>query len=130
MWAFKHTERNISETGLNILLEMLKNIAAAGQEVSNLFYKTYFLALLQDVFYVLTDTFHKSGKTIKRTYFFLGFKLQATIFMHMFGTIETGAITVPLWDPAVVQDPTMTNQRFMREYVSTLLRNAFPNLTK
>jgi len=118
VWAFKHTERNISETGLNILLELLKNISAAGQEVSNLFYKTYFLSLLQDVFYVLTDTFHKSG-----------FKLQGTIFMHMFGTIESGAITVPLWDTATVQDQTMMNQRYMREYVGNMLRNAFPNLT-
>lgn len=25
VWAFKHTERQISETGLNILLELLKN---------------------------------------------------------------------------------------------------------
>lgn len=25
MWAFRHTERNIAETGLNLLLEMLKN---------------------------------------------------------------------------------------------------------
>jgi len=118
VWAFKHTERNISETGLNILLEMLKNIAAAGQEVSNAFYKTYFLTLLQDVFYVLTDTFHKSG-----------FKLQAAILMHMFGTIESGAITIPLWDSNTIKDPTMTNQRFIREFVITMLRSAFPNLT-
>lgn len=25
IWAFRHTERNIAETGLNLLLEMLKN---------------------------------------------------------------------------------------------------------
>lgn len=25
VWAFRHTERNIAETGLNLLLEMLKN---------------------------------------------------------------------------------------------------------
>lgn len=24
IWAFRHTERNIAETGLNLLLEMLK----------------------------------------------------------------------------------------------------------
>jgi exportin-1 len=62
VWAFKHTERQISETGLNILLELLENIRASGSEVSGAFYKTYFIPLLQDIFYVLTDTFHKSGK--------------------------------------------------------------------
>jgi hypothetical protein len=25
IWAFRHTERNIAETGLNLLVEMLKN---------------------------------------------------------------------------------------------------------
>lgn len=71
VWAFKHTERQISETGLNILLELLKNVSEAGPEVSAAFYKTYFLSLLQDVFYVLTDTFHKSGRL--QTFFLLTF---------------------------------------------------------
>ena len=119
VWAFKHTERQISETGLNILLELLKNIAASGPDASSAFYKSYFLNLLQDVFYVLTDTFHKSG-----------FKLQAAILMHMFQTVESGAVQTPLWESSQVQDPTMTNQRFMREYVMNLLRNAFRNLAK
>eukprot|EP01114_Cavostelium_apophysatum_P018509 TRINITY_DN573_c0_g1_i3.p1 TRINITY_DN573_c0_g1~~TRINITY_DN573_c0_g1_i3.p1 ORF type:complete len:800 (-),score=222.53 TRINITY_DN573_c0_g1_i3:116-2515(-) len=118
VWAFKHTERNISETGLNILLEMLQNVSKAGTDVSSAFYKTYFLPILQDVFFVLTDTFHKSG-----------FKLQATILLQCFHTVEQGRINVPLWDPATVQDPSMTNQKFMREYVVNLLAGAFKNLT-
>lgn len=61
VWAFKHTERQISETGLSILLELLKHISQAGLEISSSFYQTYYLSLLQDIFYVLTDTFHKSG---------------------------------------------------------------------
>lgn len=60
VWAFKHAERNISETGLNILLELLNNISA-DENVSNAFYQKYFLSLLQDIFFVLTDSFHKSG---------------------------------------------------------------------
>eukprot|EP01114_Cavostelium_apophysatum_P018091 TRINITY_DN5522_c0_g1_i1.p1 TRINITY_DN5522_c0_g1~~TRINITY_DN5522_c0_g1_i1.p1 ORF type:complete len:1069 (+),score=345.41 TRINITY_DN5522_c0_g1_i1:320-3526(+) len=118
VWAFKHTERNISETGLNILLEMLQNVSNAGPDVSSIFYKTYFLPILQDVFFVLTDTFHKSG-----------FKLQATILLQCFNTVESGKINVPLWDPAAVSDPSMTNQKFLREYVINLLSNAFKNLS-
>jgi hypothetical protein len=60
VWAFKHAERNISETGLNILLELLHNISA-DENVSNAFYQKYFLSILQDIFFVLTDSFHKSG---------------------------------------------------------------------
>lgn len=58
-WAFKHTERNVAETGLNTLLELLNNVQAS--QVSNDFYRAYYLGLLQDVFSVLTDTLHKPG---------------------------------------------------------------------
>ncbi len=34
VWAFKHTMRNIAETGLNILLEMWKNIEQSSPEVA------------------------------------------------------------------------------------------------
>jgi exportin-1 len=34
VWAFKHTMRNIAETGLNILLEMWQNIEKANAEVA------------------------------------------------------------------------------------------------
>lgn len=60
VWAFKHAERNISETGLNILLDLLRNVSA-DESLSNAFYQKYFLTLLQDIFFVLTDSFHKSG---------------------------------------------------------------------
>jgi len=59
VWAVKHTERTISETGLNILLGLLSNVmgtAAAGG-----FFLAYYLNIVQDVFVVLTDTLHKSG---------------------------------------------------------------------
>jgi exportin-1 len=119
VWAFKHTERQISETGLNILLELLKNISDSGPDISSAFYKTYFLSLLQDIFYVLTDTFHKSG-----------FKLQATILSQMFNTVESGGIRAPLWDPSVIQDPALTNQVYLRTYVTNLLASAFTNLSR
>lgn len=34
VWAFKHTMRNIAETGLNILLEMWENIDKASPEIA------------------------------------------------------------------------------------------------
>lgn len=67
VWAFKHTERHISETGLSILLEMLNNISVERTEVSSAFYQSYFLSLLQDIFFVLTDSMHKSGENLQRS---------------------------------------------------------------
>jgi len=114
VWAFKHTERNISETGLNILHEMLHNVST-DENVANAFYQRYFLSLLQDVFFVLTDSFHKSG-----------FKLQASILLFMLQTVDSGLIKVALYDAATVTDPTINNQRFVKEFIYKLV--SFPNL--
>lgn len=99
IWAFRHTERNIAETGLNLLLEMLKNFEVCVlssnfwcisnsllhgrylfwyfslqvSEFSNQFYRTYFLIIEQEIFAVLTDTFHKPG-----------FKLHVLVLQHLF----------------------------------------------
>lgn len=113
IWAFKHTMRNISEIGLEITLELLEKINADSPDVINSFYQTYFLHLLQDLFFILTDTFHKSG-----------FKKQATIMTHMFGMVENCRITAPLGP-----DESADNRTFIREYVMQLLIKSFPNLT-
>jgi len=44
----------------------------------------------------------------------------------MFGLVESGAITAPLWDQQTVQ--ASSNQQFLRDFVVRLLSNAFPNL--
>lgn len=62
VWAFKHTMRDIADTGLNIAFEIVNNFASSTPEISNQFYQAYLLSLLGDVFYVLTDTDHKSGE--------------------------------------------------------------------
>jgi len=117
VWAFKHTMREIADVGLNICLELIENIARSDANVANFFYQQYLLNLVQDVFFVLTDTDHKSG-----------FKYQAMVLARIFHIVESGAVQAPLFNPTEIGDPSMTNQRFLREYVMTLLRNAFPHL--
>merc|ERR1711939_128012 len=92
-------------------------IEKANAEVAQSFYQAYFLPLLHDVFFVLTDTSHKSG-----------FSLQATILMKMFNLVETGQVRVPLGDAA--NNPGVSNQMFLRDHVMNLLVNAFPNVSK
>ncbi|KAF9417464.1 Karyopherin transporter, partial [Podila epigama] len=117
VWAFKHTMRDIADTGLQICYEVINNFSASDPIIANQFYQAYFLNLLNDVFYVLTDNNHKSG-----------FKYQSMVLARMFGLVETGAITAPLFTPAQVTDPNMTNAQFLREYTMNLLQNAFPHL--
>jgi len=116
IWAFKHTERNIADTGLEILLELLQNVGKT-PEVAQGFYQSFLLVLIQDVLAVMTDRLHKSG-----------FKMHASLLRHMFHLVEMGQVSAPLFDAA--QHPGKTNQDFLREHVATLLITSFPNLTK
>lgn len=116
IWAFRHTERNIAETGLILLLEMLKNFQVS--ELCNQFYRTYFLTIEQEIFAVLTDTFHKPG-----------FKLHVLVLQHLFCIVQSGGITEPLWDAATVPYPYPSNDMFVREYTIKLLGSSFPNMT-
>eukprot|EP00967_Tisochrysis_lutea_P095667 scaffold139673_cov19-Tisochrysis_lutea.AAC.2 len=45
VWAFRHTERNVAETGLNLLLDMLNNFSTS--DFATQFYQTYYLQLVQ-----------------------------------------------------------------------------------
>ncbi|XP_058093970.1 protein EXPORTIN 1A [Magnolia sinica] len=116
IWAFRHTERNIAETGLNLLLEMLKNFQVS--EFCNQFHRTYFLTIVQEIFAVLTDTFHKPG-----------FKLHVLVLQHLFCLADSGSLTEPLWDAATVPYPYPNNSMFVREYIIKLLGTSFPNMT-
>lgn len=46
VWAFKHTERNIAETGLEILYELLLNVDRT-PAVAQGFYRQFLLSLIQ-----------------------------------------------------------------------------------
>ena len=117
VWAFKHTERNISETGLEILYELLQKLYRQPQ-IAQPFYQQFLLSLIQDIFSVMTDRLHKSG-----------FKVQATLLMHILHTVQHGGVTLPLFDPSTMP-PGYDNAMFLKEYLSNLLSNAFPNVCK
>ncbi|KDQ18488.1 hypothetical protein BOTBODRAFT_154392 [Botryobasidium botryosum FD-172 SS1] len=115
IWAIKHTMREIADIGLNLFHELINNFAAADQNASNAFFQQYSLPIVQDIFFVMTDTEHKSG-----------FKLQSVILARMFQLAKT--IQAPLFDPATVGNPAMTNQQFLKEYCAHLLKTAFPHV--
>jgi exportin-1 len=118
VWGLKHTMRDIADTGLTILLELINNFASAGDPaIANAFFQQYFLSMLQDLFFVLTDSEHKSG-----------FKNQSILLARLFDLVESGQIQAPLFDPAQVSEPNMTNQQFIRGYVANMLSNAFPHM--
>jgi len=117
VWAFKHTERNISEMGLEILLELLKNIAPNPQ-IAQSFYQTFLVSLIQDVLGIMTDRLHKSG-----------FKLQAAVLKHLFHLVQTAQVKVPLFDPSAMSG-IEDNAHLLKEHVCGQVMEAFPNLSK
>ena len=116
IWAFKHTMRNVADTGLQILYVLLENIGTEEAALQS-FYQTYYTDILQHLFSVVTDTSHTAGLT-----------MQATILAYMFLIVETGKITVPL-NPGIQTSKNQNNVQYVQEFVSNLLKTAFPHLT-
>ena len=62
IWAFKHTMRNVADTGLGILYQMLQNVAIEDAAAQS-FYQTYYTEILQHLFSVVTDSSHTAGRS-------------------------------------------------------------------
>lgn len=107
LWACKHTERNISETGLNMVKELIVNIERTNTETINVFYKTFYFQILNDIFYVLTDTLHVSS-----------FQIQSQILHYLFNIINKISF----------QFSEKNNIIHVSEYMFGLITKAFPHL--
>ena len=113
VWGFKHQERNIAETSLELLQAMLLNMERyPDPSVAQAFYRNFLVALIEDVLFVLTDRLHKSG-----------FKLHASLLRDMFNLISTNRVQVPLGP-----DPNVPNAQYVRDYVTGQILRAFPNV--
>jgi exportin-1 len=102
-----------------VSLEIINNFASADSQIANQFFQQYYLSILQDTFFVLTDADHKSG-----------FKLQSLLLARMVQLVATDQVQAPLFDPAVVNDANMTNAKFVRDYTANLLKSAFPHASR
>lgn len=110
VWGFKHTMRNVADTGLSILFQLLQNLEQHPQAAQS-FYQTYFTDILMQIFSVVTDTSHTAS-----------LQSHAQILAHMFSLVEANAITVAL-------GPIPNNVLYIQEYVASLLKSAFSHLT-
>jgi len=110
IWAIKHSMRDISDMGPQICVDMLNNFSKTPPGISNAFHQQFFCSILQDILYVLTNSFYSSG-----------FKLQSLILMQMFAMVEAGQI-------GAVLSPGRDNREYLRVFVCGLLSSAFPHL--
>ncbi|KFD59005.1 hypothetical protein M514_00168 [Trichuris suis] len=117
IWAFKHSMRNVTEVGLEILLKLLDNIATrTPMELAQKFYQLYYLELLQHLLCVVTDS------TLTQV---AGLTAFTVVLSRLFTLVESGAVMVPLGGTT----QTKSNAEFLFDYVYELLHKAFPHLT-
>ena len=135
MWASKHDNREVENTGLSMCIELMDNMAEhTDPQTSSMFFQQFYITILQDAFFVLTDSDHKAGKSLHvyaTSVSMLtpepGFKLQTLLLSRMFYFVETGKITETVYTPE--QSPAGTpNRQFLLEFIGNLLQSAFPNL--
>lgn len=126
VWAIKHTERSITETGLEILLELIQKVSnPSNKSFADTFYQSFYMILMHEILAIMTDRLHKSG-----------FKLQVTILMHLFYVVQIGNLQSTLIPPEEVAafaahgNITVANIEFVRLSITKLLSDAFPNLSK
>jgi exportin-1 len=122
MWASKHDNREVEHAGLNMCLELITNVAETDVQTSNMFFQQFFLPILQDVFFVLTDTDHKAG-----------FKSQSLLLARMFYLVNPAdgtqpKIQGPVYPPSNETPVGTSNKDYLATFVGELLRSAFPNL--
>ena len=132
MWASKHDNREVENTGLTMCLELMNNMAETDAQTSSIFFRQFYIPILQDVFFVLTDTDHKAGMFAMGREgpvcsCFAGFKSQAMLLARMFHFVQVGKIHEPIYSPDQAPLGTM-NKDFLQEYVANLLQSAFKNL--
>lgn len=117
MWASKHDNRMVEGEGLNMCIELITNMADnTDQSTCDAFFRSFYTTILQDVFFVLTDSDHKAG-----------FKYQSMLLARMFYLVGANKISGPIYPPDQAAQGT-SNKDFLQNFVASLLSNAFPNL--
>lgn len=117
IWAIRHNQPQMYETGLETLLILIKNInkikVANNINIADIFYKSFYFDLIQEILCVLTDSFHKSG-----------FKLQVEIFQLLIQVVELGQISENTFDS------NTNNKNYTMNVLLNLITNAFSHLNK
>ena len=126
VWAFKHTMRNVNDTGLEVMHQLLRNIEARGAQGQE-FYKTYLMEVISQVFGVVTDTTHIAG-----------LPMHCQILCHIFRCVEDGTVLIPLypeerggnaeWLRNSKPETVEKNIQFVQNYIGELLQEHFKTL--
>ncbi|VDP71371.1 unnamed protein product [Schistosoma mattheei] len=98
---------------------MLVNMSSANSEKRQVFFKTFFMDILQHMFAVITDRSQTGNLT-----------LQSSLLAYMFKIVENDIITVPLSDApeSTTVQGSKVNVQYVHQSLSQLLKQVFPHL--
>jgi exportin-1 len=96
--------------------ELIQNMAETDQATCDAFFQRFYTTILQDIFFVLTDSDHKAG-----------FKYQSMLLNRLFWLVGANKISGPIYEQDKTS-PGTSNRDFLGGFVAELLGNAFPNL--
>jgi len=112
IWAIKHYQIQLAEIGLDTMSELLTKVMS-NQEIANVFFQNFYMPIMEDTFFVLTDSLHKSG-----------FYKQALIIMRLISVVENQIFQ------GTLSDNMPNNKEFVIEYLSDALVKLFHNTNK
>lgn len=115
IWGIKHVERNISEESLDILNKLIENVLAT-PKLSQTFWNSYYMPILLEVFYVLTDRCHKNS-----------FHQQVSVLKSLITIVATNRIPSPLYSQPNIHN---NNVEYITLYLCDLLSKEFPNISR
>lgn len=112
IWGIKHYQIELAEIGLETMNDLLSRVVQ-NQAVANIFFQNFYMPILQDTFFVLTDSLHKSG-----------FYKQGLIIMKLIAIVENGMFEGKL------SSDFDSNKEYVVEYLSDALVKLFSNTNK
>ena len=114
IWAFKHDQPELAEIGLLTMSELISKVSF-NTEICNSFMKVFYMMVLQDIFYVLTDGLHKGG-----------FIHQAEVIMKLFSIVENNVVTEPFEE----NESGGSNKEYIQNYLTNALVQLFTNMNQ
>lgn len=151
VWAFRHTERNVADTGLSLLSDLLLRYVQE-RDLLGQFLQQHYCRLVQEIFAVMTDTMHKPGFRLQvpaplmqimvtlillvDSYHHFSrlqglcscfILVQVKILSTLLNIVKTNTVPVPLWGD---NQNFSSNAEFIRGHLLQLLASSFPNMTE
>ena len=112
IWGIKHYQIELADICLETMNELLSKVVW-NQAVANIFFHGFYMSILQDTFFVLTDSLHKSG-----------FYKQSLIIMKLIAIVEDQMFEGKL------SENYENNKEFVIEFLVDVLIKLFANTNK